>query len=123
MGFGVDGGTEYYTIGFPFTLNCKGWWSAQPAVTGVVGKQIAAVVPDYYLSYTALVSSVIYRPGVSAVSGAHCQVGFGNEAGFVGTASGVIAPGIDINNNDPNLVDTWSIDQNRNLINLVDGVQ
>lgn len=117
--FWYSGG--YYSIGFPNSFLCMNNIQPQPQAPGPIRDKIAAAHPNYYLMFATCTT---YNREEAIPSIPYCLAGSvgGYGSTFLGTASGVIAPGIDPGTSFSPWIDQWSIDQNRTLINVVDGV-
>lgn len=118
LGFELEGaaGGRIYTVGFP-SGTCTGSGAFVPAAGTFQGSALDISFPGYYtggLSELAPAS----RPYSFCLSGSVFSTG----SDYVGTASGVIAPGVDYSTNNNSNTDQWKIDRFRNITNVVDGI-
>lgn len=131
MGFEIDGSTNagnateanmVYGFGFisPACADLAGVAVVPPPVGNPAGLQISAGAPNYYAAVNTR-----GRFG-RAINGAKNQCGPGatepvapNFTGYTAVAAGVIQDGQDLDNSAIN--DVWTIDQNRQLQNIIDG--
>lgn len=94
----------------------------RPTVLTGAGLKLNSLWPTYLNEgLSAIGDATRYRDD----PGAWCAVGSLPDGGttFTATSSGVIAPGINYMSNKSEEVDQWSIDENRNLRNLVNGIR
>ncbi len=146
LGFEIEGAPDglIYTVGF-FDAACAGNGTANnprpdPASADLTEKQIGTALKAAYPSYWngGVVPLTEYRVGFAraAVPPVACDVKgvvdsaaavslprIENTKQYVAAATGVIAPGIDRLNPAVGAGDVWSINHNRVLANVNDGVQ
>ena len=89
--------------------------------TSGTNANLTLILPTYFTKATF--QAMYLRPDITPGAGYCAKTDFPTTDLFRATASGVIAPGILVDTVDASLVDQWSIDQDRQLINIIDGIQ
>lgn len=118
-GIGVHPGI--YSIGFPQNF-CVANMFIMPSM-GPGRQAIESIYPDFYAGIIGVYVNYLVENAPPPYGWCLPKVLDPLGLVYLATASAVIAPGVDPNTRDPTLVDQWSIDQNRSLVNVVDGVQ
>ena len=106
-----------YTVGFPAVPACTDD-STNKQPSGAVSTALNITFPTYYSSSTTvLVSTSPLKPTVCSEG----KFSDNNGSSFTASATGVIAPGA--NPGTAGDLDRWTIDNNRKLTNVNDGVK
>ena len=124
IGFDIDGNplTMTYRVGFFGTSSCAGATTARPTS----GSQVTALntaFPTYYSSFNA--SGADAWRGYSQLNSGCVNVAADSAADgttFIATAQGAVSPSVD-KANPGSVIDVWTINNSRTLVNTNDGVQ
>ena len=121
LGYSVDGNPGTYIIGFPVDAACAdaAATAIAPAATEPRGIELNDKYPTYYSDFAAASPKIRFTPTGGVTAGTVCAIGnvAATGASFLATASGIIS-----NVTSPP-TDTWTMNQDRQLVQTVDGVK
>ncbi len=119
VGFEINGNTQTYTLGFPSTA-CESNTIA-PATGTSAGDYLNSVYTGYFSVATVAHSSIVEAVGARKPTA--CEAGDISADGrtFKATANGAISPSANVGQKAD--LDVWTLNENRALINTIDGVR
>ncbi len=125
IGFEVEGlqtnnsHSGRYAVGFPFG-NCYAAILTVPALITPQGIRLNQIFPGYYQTFQTVFVPQAHVGSTTAFCRNASMSGASNL--FIATASGVISPKFAGDSSTSSEVDQWTMNQDRTLSNVVDGI-